>query len=120
MTDYTDPSTIDVDEVIANITQEFHMRGDKWTSNTAWPHVTVKALADEIIRLRGLERIARALDVIEAPPARECSGGFWLAYYGDFSAMAAFAEEVEALRYAVDKSMMVKRVTWGDLQEQLR
>lgn len=49
---YTDPSTIDVDEVIANITHDFNMRGDTWTDRLSWPNVTVLALAEEIQRLR--------------------------------------------------------------------
>ena len=53
-TDFTDPSTIDVDEVLANINHDYRMRGGSWSDRLTWPNVTVKALADEILRLRGL------------------------------------------------------------------
>lgn len=53
MTDYTDPTTIDVDEVVANINHDYEMRGDTWTNRLSWPNVTVKAMADEIEDLRG-------------------------------------------------------------------
>lgn len=52
VTDYTDPSTIDVDEVCNNINRAFTIRGDQWTDQLSWPNITVKALADEIARLR--------------------------------------------------------------------
>lgn len=52
LTDYRDPSTIDVDEVIANINHYYARDGQKWTEKPDWPNVTVKALADEITRLR--------------------------------------------------------------------
>lgn len=51
-TDYTDPATIDVDVVIGNINHAHRMRGHTWTDERSWPNVTVKALADEIERLR--------------------------------------------------------------------
>jgi hypothetical protein len=51
-TDYTDPRTIDVDEVLANINMAFRLRAHTWTDEPTWPNVTVKALADEIGRLR--------------------------------------------------------------------
>lgn len=47
-TDYTDPSTIDVDTVLSEINQAFKMRGKNWTKDLSWPNVTVKALADEV------------------------------------------------------------------------
>jgi hypothetical protein len=52
MTDYTDPTTIDVDIVLGEINSAFNVRGHTWTDRLSWPHVTVKALADEIERLR--------------------------------------------------------------------
>ena len=52
MTDYTDPSTIDVDIVLGEINNAFKMRGDTWTDRLSWPNITVKALADEIACLR--------------------------------------------------------------------
>jgi hypothetical protein len=62
MTDYTDPSTIDVDEVCANINHAFKMRGEQWTDQLSWPNITVKALADEIARLRStLDTVATRL-----------------------------------------------------------
>jgi hypothetical protein len=42
--------------------------------------------------------------------------GFWLCRYGDWSGIAAFPTEVEALRYAVDKSMTVEFVEWGEVR----
>lgn len=53
MTDYKDPTTIDVDEVIANINHDYKLRGKDWTDRLSWPNVTVKALADEVVRVRG-------------------------------------------------------------------
>jgi hypothetical protein len=48
-------------------------------------------------------------------------GGVWLAYYSDWSGMAVFATEIEALRYAVEKSMIVSPVVYGvDLKEAVR
>lgn len=51
-TDFTDPSTIDVDVVIGNIHGAYRARGHLWTDERSWPNVTVKALADEVLRLR--------------------------------------------------------------------
>lgn len=62
MTDYTDPTTIDVDEVCANINQAFKVRGERWTDERTWPNVTVKALADEIEQLR--MRVTTAREVL--------------------------------------------------------
>jgi hypothetical protein len=45
MTDYTDPSTIDVAEVCANITHAYRVRGHRWTDALSWPNITVAALA---------------------------------------------------------------------------
>jgi hypothetical protein len=45
----------------------------------------------------------------------------WLAYYDDWSAMAVFMTEVEALRYAVEHSMRAKEVRFGiDLREAVK
>lgn len=41
-------------------------------------------------------------------------GGAWVAYYSDRSAAAVFRTELEALRVAVERSMQVKFVTWGE------
>lgn len=38
----------------------------------------------------------------------------WIARYPDCSALAAFATEIEALRYAVEHSMGVVHVPWGE------
>ncbi len=43
----------------------------------------------------------------------ELPGGCWLAYYHDWSAMAVFDQEIDALRYALDKTMAVRFVEWG-------
>lgn len=51
-TDYTDPSTIDVDVVIGEINHAYRMRGHTWTDRLSWPNVTVAALAAEVERLR--------------------------------------------------------------------
>lgn len=43
----------------------------------------------------------------------------WFAYFADFSGFAVFADEMEALRYAVENGMKVKTVETGkDLREQ--
>lgn len=42
-------------------------------------------------------------------------GGCWLAYYGDRSGVAVFGDELEALRYAVERSMSVKWQPWGEV-----
>lgn len=42
--------------------------------------------------------------------------GFWLAYYSDWSGIAAFPTEIEALRHAVDKSMTVMFCEWGEIR----
>lgn len=55
-TDFTDPTTIDVDEVVANINNAYRFRGNKWDDRPVWPNVTVKALADEVVRLRAKAR----------------------------------------------------------------
>lgn len=51
-TQFNDPSTIDVDVVIGNINHDFKNHREHWTEAPAWPRVTVKALAEEIERLR--------------------------------------------------------------------
>lgn len=65
MTNYTDPSTIDVDEVICNITHQAKQRRSTWTDKANWPDVTVLALADEVTALR------RELEFVELL----CDGG---------------------------------------------
>jgi hypothetical protein len=45
----------------------------------------------------------------------------WCAYNSDGSSFCIFPTEVEALRHALAYTMSgVKKVTWGDLQEQVR
>jgi hypothetical protein len=39
--------------------------------------------------------------------------GVWCAYYSDWSGMAVFDDELAALRYAVERSMSVKHVLFG-------
>ena len=53
-TDFADPATIDVDEVMANINNSWTFRRMHWDETPTWPNVTVKALADEVQRLRYL------------------------------------------------------------------
>lgn len=44
--------------------------------------------------------------------------GCYIAYNDDWSGMAVFSSEVQALRYAVERSMKVARVPFGvDLRE---
>lgn len=45
--------------------------------------------------------------------------GYWLAYHGDWSGFVACATEIEALRYAVDYSMSVAFVRWGEEPRQV-
>ena len=46
------------------------------------------------------------------------TGWYWLAYYADWSGLAVFETEIDALRYAVDRSMQVMRVpTHADIRE---
>jgi hypothetical protein len=46
---------------------------------------------------------------------------YWLAYDADWSGLAVFDSEIEALRYAVSHSMLVAQVELGrDLREQVR
>lgn len=40
--------------------------------------------------------------------------GVWIARYPDCSGLAAFATEIEALRYAVEHNMEVVHVPWGE------
>jgi hypothetical protein len=42
--------------------------------------------------------------------------GIWLAYYADWSGVAVFATEIEALRYAVGRSMQVEFREWGEIR----
>jgi hypothetical protein len=42
------------------------------------------------------------------------AGGVWLAYHGDWSGWVVFAAEIEALRHAVDHSMRVKFLKYGE------
>jgi hypothetical protein len=46
----------------------------------------------------------------------------WMAYYHDFSGMGLFATEIEALRYAVNHSMTVVKITLPcqDIKESVR
>lgn len=41
------------------------------------------------------------------------AGGFWIAYYADWSGFAIFDTEVECLRYAVEHHMEVAKVGYG-------
>jgi hypothetical protein len=65
VTDYTDPSSIDVDTVIGNIRSTPPALRQQWTADPSWPNVTVLALADEVVLLR------RRLEFIEIL----CDGG---------------------------------------------
>lgn len=38
----------------------------------------------------------------------------WVAYYSDWSGIAVFSTEIEALRYAVERGMQVKGLESGD------
>jgi len=38
----------------------------------------------------------------------------WLAYHSDFSGMTVFADEIDALRHAVEHSMKVMPLNSGD------
>ena len=40
--------------------------------------------------------------------------GAWIAYHGDMSSFLVFGREVDALRHAVEHSMDVRYVKWGD------
>ena len=42
------------------------------------------------------------------------AAGCWLASYGDWSAAAVFDQEIDALRFAVSRSMTVRFVRWGE------
>lgn len=42
--------------------------------------------------------------------------GVWFCYYTDYSGFAVFEHEIEALRYAVEKSMQCEFRPWGDLR----
>ena len=43
----------------------------------------------------------------------ETPKGAWVAYYPDLSGVAVFGAELEALRYAVSRSMLVKFLEYG-------
>ena len=48
------------------------------------------------------------------------NGGIWLAYHSDWSGFAMFGVELDALRYAVDRNMLVQWVPTGvDVREHL-
>lgn len=51
MTEYTDPSTIDVDVVRSEIDHSFRVKGHLWDETATWPNVTVKAMSDRIAEL---------------------------------------------------------------------
>ncbi len=40
--------------------------------------------------------------------------GCWVAYYLDRSAVALFASEIEALKYALPRAMSVRFIKWGE------
>jgi len=40
--------------------------------------------------------------------------GAWITYYPDYSGMALFCDELNALRYAMEHSMQVKFVRHGE------
>lgn len=42
--------------------------------------------------------------------------GCWVAYYSDWSGVAVFPTEIEALRYAVSRSMLVEFKPWGEIR----
>lgn len=44
----------------------------------------------------------------------------WFAYYSDWSGMAVFDNEVDALRHAVEHHMEVAGLHSGDVKEQIR
>jgi hypothetical protein len=68
-TDYTDPATIDVGEVIANIKHAAKLRGHTWDDRLSWPNVTVLALAIQVEQLG--DALREACDAIT-----ECTGPY--------------------------------------------
>ena len=58
------------------------------------------------------EALQEIFDAADAE-AKEDGWHFWLAYYSDFSSLVAFPTEIEALRYAVERHMQVKKICWG-------
>ena len=65
------------------------------------------------------EIIEKALALFsEEPPVRTAHtcGGVWLATYSDWSGIAVFGDELEALRYANGRSMQVEFKPWGEIR----
>lgn len=49
--------------------------------------------------------------------SNECGIGVWVAHYGDWSSIAIFATEIEALRYAVARDgMTAEFMEWGEIR----
>lgn len=55
-----------------------------------------------------------ALD--DARRTENAKPGFWLVYYSDWSGIAVFDTEIDALRYAVEKQMQVEFRQWGEIR----
>jgi hypothetical protein len=89
--------------------------GDAWQRrrDRSW-HAAVPAevtcSADELLDAFGPVRLATA-------SGRSPSDGPWVARHHDWSGIGIFAEEIDALRYAIGHGMsLVERVGWGELR----
>lgn len=59
-------------------------------------------------------KLAERWEVIFAgPPDAPNPDGFWLCYHSDWSGIAVFSKEVEALRHAVEHQMHCEFHAWG-------
>lgn len=60
------------------------------------------------------EQAERLMELFKLPAER--LGGCWIAYYSDWSGIAVFGTEIEALRHAVEHSMIVQFFQWGEVR----
>ena len=103
------------------------------TAQTAAYTATISSFNAEMAERARLFGTEREQQMVDAPAAARSLGDFfrrvadvgleramsepmtgvWLAYYSDWSSWAVFAEEIDALRHAVENAMSVKFLEFG-------
>lgn len=81
----------------------------EWVDDPDWEDPTKPVRDPELEDLRARMRSQQ----ITAVPVSATTTGCWVAYHSDWSGLALFNDELEALRHAVGNAMTVGWAVWG-------
>lgn len=102
----------DNDPHLARPAPQVHVGPDP---DTTWPDIDQERV-EEVLRLdvpTWNQRVG--VDPIpERSEAQTATQGCWVAHHPDWSSLALFHDELEALRYGVKHGMQVRTVSWGE------